>query len=159
MSWVWGPQNGRRSAVKNKITIILHNQNTVWVHTTGVTSPLGMLVLTRIAWIVNNQVAVGLHNHMQVAVKPVGVWSPNRLVSIVVNNEVSITLHYSVEDTVSTNKFFSNIKSRRLEKAVTFSAPECNVLGMIILIAFTIIVLVILLVWVWGPKLSGTLTE
>lgn len=161
------PQNGWRSTIKHKITVVLHNQNTVFVHATSVTGPFGMFVLTMIAWIVNHQVSIALHNHMQVAMKTVRVWGPNGLVTIVVNNEISITLHYSIEDTVSTDKLFSDVKSWPFKKAVSLSTPESNVLCMIILIAWTVaaaaillfLLLLLLLVWVRAPKLSRALTE
>ena len=172
MNGVGGPQSSRRPTVENKISIILHDENTVWVLAASVTSPFGMFVLAGVARVINNQVAVGLHNHVQISVETVSVWGPNRLASVMVNNKVAVPLHDCIEDTVSADKLISNIKFWALEKTVALPTPESDVFSMIVLITWTItaataavfflfllLFLKLLLVWVWAPELSSGLTK
>lgn len=172
MNGVGGPQGSRRPTVENKISIILYDENTVWVHAASVTGPFRMFVFAGVARVINNQVAVGLHNHVQISVETVSVWGPNRLASVMVNNKVAVPLHDRIEDTVSADKLISNIKFWALEKTVALSTPESDVFSMIVLITWTIttaatavfflfllLLLKLLLMWVWAPELSSGLTK
>ena len=116
MTGVGGPQSILEPIVENKIAIILHGENTVCTH--RVTSPFGIFICSRSAWVIYNQVAVKLHRYVPLSVWAVGVWGPNCLVTSMINNEVAVVLHDGVKDTVCTDKLLVDIKFWALVKAV-----------------------------------------
>ena len=116
MTRVGGPQSIWKPIVENKIAIILHGENTVC--TRWVTSPFGIFICSRSAWVIYDQVAVGLHSHVPLSIWTVGVWGPNRLATSMINNEVAVVLHDGVKDTVCTDKLLVDIKFWALMKAV-----------------------------------------